>query len=88
MSTETELMKYVLTNDYITQLSWEGNNKEMLLLWLPYDEMEEFVDLFSDYFETENKVMANLQVGNVCIDLVPLFEDELSLEELFPKNVY
>lgn len=80
------LSEFIKTHD-ISEVSWRGENSEMCLIWIPYHDLEDFIELFEWYFETENETQATLQKKNACIDLVKLFQDESSLEEWLPKEV-
>lgn len=79
------LDEFIQTHD-ITEVSWRGENLKMCLIWIPYHDLEDFVELFEWYFETENETQATLQKESVCIDLVKLFKDESGLEEWLPKE--
>ncbi|WP_321388702.1 hypothetical protein [uncultured Enterococcus sp.] len=79
------LDEFIKTHD-ITGVAWRGKDLEMCLIWIPYHDLADFVELFEWYFETENETQATLQKENACIDLVELFGDATSLEEWLPKE--
>jgi hypothetical protein len=79
------LDEFIKTHD-VSEVAWRGENLEMCLIWIPYHDLADFVELFEWYFETENETQATLQKENACIDLVELFQDEISLKKWMSKE--
>lgn len=86
MNEQEELLNIFIKDHDISEVSWRGENLDMCLMWIPYYDLEEFIELFEWYFETENEVQATLQKDGVCIDLVKVFGSAIDFEKWMPKE--
>lgn len=85
MSLELELYKFITENEL--ESGWVNGNKECLV-WIPYYLLDDFVQKFNFFFETENESVGYLQHSGACIDLVALgMDEEIDLADVIAKGV-
>lgn len=70
--TELDLFKFLQD----TEVRWvkDETGTFMLLAWIPFYELQEFVNLIDGYILHNFGITCNLQRKCVCIDLTPICE--------------